>query len=66
MKNIALFLFAKKVARLPKRLFPAERLVLPSLDLEVAHAHIHLVPINNVYDIDFKKDKLKLSPERFN
>jgi histidine triad (HIT) family protein len=33
--------------------------------LEVAHAHIHLVPINTVYDIDFRKPKLELSKEEF-
>ena len=35
------------------------------LGLEVAHAHIHIVPINTVYDIDFSKPKLQLSKERF-
>jgi histidine triad (HIT) family protein len=35
------------------------------LGLEVAHAHIHLVPINTVYDIDFSKPKLSLTKEEF-
>jgi histidine triad (HIT) family protein len=35
------------------------------LGLEVAHAHVHLVPINGIYDIDFSKPKLKLSVEEF-
>jgi len=35
------------------------------IGLEVPHAHIHLVPINGIFDIDFKKPKLKLTPEEF-
>ncbi len=35
------------------------------LGLEVAHAHIHLIPINNENDVDFHKEKLKLSPKEF-
>lgn len=35
------------------------------IGLEVPHAHIHLVPINDVYDIDFKKKKLKLTEKQF-
>jgi histidine triad (HIT) family protein len=35
------------------------------LGLEVPHAHIHLIPINSLYDIEFSRPKLKLSPEEF-
>jgi histidine triad (HIT) family protein len=61
----SLFLFAKKVAKAAKKVIPCRKIGIAVIGLEVAHAHIHLVPINDVYDIDFKKDKLKLSPERF-
>lgn len=61
-----LFLFAKKVAKAIKAVIPCKKIGVAVIGLEVAHAHIHLVPINDVYDIDFKKEKLKLSPDRFN
>ncbi len=59
------FIFAKKVARAIKSEIPCTKVGVAVIGLEVAHAHIHLVPINDVYDIDFKKEKLKLSKERF-
>lgn len=59
-----LFLFAKKVARAIKKVVPCKKIGVAIIGLEVAHAHIHLVPINEIYDIDFKKEKLKLSSER--
>lgn len=59
------FLFARKVARAVKKVVPCTKIGVAVIGLEVAHAHIHLVPINDVYDIDFKKEKLKLSKERF-
>jgi len=35
------------------------------LGMEVPHAHIHLVPLNKESDLDFRREKLKLSPEEF-
>lgn len=58
------FLFAKHVAHAIKKVVPCTKVGIAVIGLEVAHAHIHLVPINTIYDIDFKKDKLKLSKER--
>jgi histidine triad (HIT) family protein len=60
-----LFLFAKKVALAVEKVVPCKRIGIAVLGLEVAHAHIHLVPINTVYDIDFSKPKLALSKEEF-
>lgn len=60
-----LFLFAKKVALAVEKVVPCKRMGIAVLGLEVAHAHIHLVPINTVYDIDFSKPKLVLSKEEF-
>ncbi len=60
-----LFLFAKKVALAVEKVVPCKRMGIAVLGLEVAHAHIHLVPINTVYDIDFSKPKLALSKEEF-
>ncbi|HNZ42017.1 MAG TPA: HIT family protein [Bacteroidales bacterium] len=60
-----LFLFAKKIAIAIKKTIPCKKVGIAVVGLEVAHAHIHLIPLNDVYDIDFKKDKLKLTPEEF-
>lgn len=60
-----LFLFAKEVAKSLKKCIHCEKIGVAVIGLEVAHAHIHLVPINGLYDIDFRKPKLKLSPEEF-
>ena len=60
-----MMVFAKKVALAIKKIIPCQRIGVAVVGLEVPHAHIHLVPINDVYDIDFKKEKLKLSPQRF-
>ncbi|HEX7411954.1 MAG TPA: HIT family protein [Bacteroidales bacterium] len=56
-------LFAKRVARAIKQVIPCGKIGVAVIGLEVAHAHIHLVPINSIYDIDFGKPKLKLTSE---
>jgi histidine triad (HIT) family protein len=60
-----LFLFAKKVALAVEKVVPCKRIGIAVLGLEVAHAHIHLIPINTIYDIEFSKPKLSLSKEEF-
>lgn len=60
-----LFLFAKQVALAVEKVVPCKRIGIAVLGLEVAHAHIHLVPVNTVYDIDFSKPKLSLTQEEF-
>lgn len=60
-----LWLFSKKLAHALEEVIPCERIGVAVVGLEVPHAHIHLVPINGVYDIDFSKPKLKLSNEEF-
>lgn len=57
--------FAKSVALAIDKTVPCERIGVAVLGLEVPHAHIHLVPINGIYDIDFSKPKLKLTQEEF-
>jgi histidine triad (HIT) family protein len=59
------FLFAKKVARAMKKVLPCQKIGIAVIGLEVRHAHIHLVPINDIYDIDFKKPKLKFTRDEF-
>ena len=59
------FLFAKNVALAIKKVIPCKKIGMTVIGLEVCHAHIHLVPINDIYDIDFKKPKLKLTQSEF-
>ncbi|WP_417589272.1 HIT family protein [Owenweeksia hongkongensis] len=60
-----LWSFAKKVSHAVGKAIPCKRVGVAVIGLEVAHAHIHLVPINNVSDIDFSRPKLKFSEEEF-
>ena len=52
-------LFAKKVAIKMKKVLPCERIGVTVIGLEVPHAHIHLIPINSIADMDFSKPKQK-------
>ena len=58
-----LMLFAKKVAQKMERAISCERIGVAVIGLEVPHAHIHLVPLDTVGDIDFGQPKLQLSTE---
>ncbi len=60
-----MIVFAKKVAHAMKKEIDCKRIGITVLGLEVPHAHIHLVPINSIYDIDFSKTKLKFTAEEF-
>jgi histidine triad (HIT) family protein len=60
-----LFLFAQKVAKGIKAVVPCKKVGIAVIGLEVAHTHIHLVPINEVSDLDFSKPKLSLEKEEF-
>lgn len=60
---IGLWEFAKKVANMIEPKITCERIGIAVIGLEVAHAHIHLIPINNVSDINFERPKLDLSQE---
>ena len=59
-----LMIFSKKVALAIERVVPCQRIGVAVIGLEVPHAHIHLIPINHVSDIDFSRPKLKIVPER--
>lgn len=54
-----LTLFAKKVAKAVKLAFPCKKVGVAVIGLEVPHAHIHLIPMNNVSDMNFAREKLK-------
>lgn len=60
-----LWMFAKIVAHGIKIAFPCERVGVAVVGLEVAHTHIHLIPINKVSDMDFNREKLKLRDDEF-
>ena len=53
-----LTLFSKKVARKIEKVFPCNRVGVTVIGLEVPHAHIHLIPINTLRDMDFTSPKL--------
>lgn len=57
--------FAKQVATAIKKAFPCRKVGMTVLGLEVAHAHIHLVPMQNERDMLFSNPKLKLTDEEF-
>ena len=57
--------FSKKVALAIDRKMDCKRVGVAVLGLEVPHAHIHLVPINGLHDIEFSKPKLRLTQEEF-
>ena len=55
--------FAKIVAKGMRKVIECERISIVVMGLDVPHAHIHLIPFNNINDIDFSKPKLKISNE---
>ena len=57
-----LTLFAKQVGQGIQKVIPCLRIGMVVVGLEIPHAHIHLVPLNGLYDIDFQKPKLQFSP----
>ena len=57
--------FAKRVAIAIKKAFPCKKVGMAVLGLEVAHAHIHLIPMQSEKDMLFSNPKLKLTPEEF-
>ncbi len=57
-------LFAKKVAAGLKKAFPCKKVGIAVIGLEVSHAHIHLIPMNSVSDMNFAKEKLNPSPQQ--
>jgi histidine triad (HIT) family protein len=56
-------LFAKIVATGIKAAIPCKRVGVAVIGLEVPHAHIHLIPMNNIDDLNFSRPKMKFSPE---
>lgn len=60
-----MIVFAKELAQKIKAFSGCKRVATVVLGLEVPHAHIHLIPINSENDVDFHREKLKLTPDEF-
>ena len=60
-----LWAFAQTVAKKVKNAIPCVRVGVAVVGLEVPHAHIHLIPLNKVEDMNFKNERLKLSSEEY-
>ncbi len=58
-----MMIFSKEVAQKMKRVLPCKKIGVTVIGLEVPHAHIHLIPIDSVTDMDFSKQKLSLPAE---
>lgn len=58
-----MMIFAKEVAGKIKKVIPCKRIGVTVIGLEVPHAHIHLIPIDSLKDMDFTREKLSLSQE---
>lgn len=58
-----MLVFAKPIAHAIEKAFDCNRCGISVVGLEVPHAHLHLVPINNSDDLNFTRPKLKITPE---
>jgi len=57
-----MLVFAKPIAKAIEKSFDCNRCGIEVIGLEVPHAHMHLIPINSADDLNFTREKLKLSP----
>ena len=60
-----MIVFAKQIAKKIQATTQSKKVATVVLGLEVPHAHIHLVPMNTEDDVNFKREKLSLTPEEF-
>lgn len=60
-----LWAFTQDIAKQIKKAIPCKRVGIAVVGLEVPHAHIHLVPLNNIDDLNFKNARLVLTPEEY-
>ncbi|MEM6378274.1 MAG: HIT family protein [Bacteroidota bacterium] len=58
-----LMVFAKKVAKAQRTAIPCIRIGVAVIGVEVPHAHVHLIPLNSLADINFENPKLKVTQE---
>ncbi|HBH07127.1 MAG TPA: HIT family protein [Flavobacteriales bacterium] len=57
--------FTQKVALAMDRVFDCERIGVSVIGLEVPHAHVHLIPIKGIFDMDFSQPKMNFTAEQF-
>ena len=60
-----ILVFAQPIAKAIEKAFPCNRVNIVTVGLEVPHAHIHLIPINQTSDMDFANSKLQFSAVEF-
>ena len=60
-----MFVFSQRLAKAIESVVPCERIGVAVIGLEVPHAHVHLVPINGLHDLDFSKPRVELTQEQF-
>jgi histidine triad (HIT) family protein len=60
-----LMLFSRKIALAIEKVIPCNRVGVSVIGLEVPHAHVHLIPINTISDMDISQKKLSFTPEEF-
>jgi histidine triad (HIT) family protein len=63
--HAGLWNFAKKIGKAIEKVVPCKRIGITVIGLEVPHAHIHLIPLNSMHDMDFRNPKLSFTPEEF-
>ena len=61
----ALNIFAKEVARKIQSVIPCKKIGISVIGLEVPHAQMSLIPINNIHDMNFEKERLKFTAEEY-
>ena len=59
-----ILVFAKPIAHAIEKSFKCDRCGISVIGLEVPHAHLHLVPINGINDLNFTRGKMKVTPEK--
>lgn len=57
--------FAKMVAQKIEKVVPCERIGITVVGLEVPHAHVHLIPINAMHDMDFSRSRVRMTQQEF-
>lgn len=60
-----LWSFAQSVAKKMEKAYPDRRIAVAVVGLEVAHAHIHLIPIHKMEDMNFKNERLKFTDSEY-
>jgi histidine triad (HIT) family protein len=58
-------LFSREVAKKMKKVLPCQRIGVAIIGLEVPHAHVHLIPMNSVGDVNFTKPRVQMSSSEF-